>query len=368
MLEKGKLSAFQMGLFMYALILGTSSLSIPAISAQYAKNDFWICPAVASVLGFINIFTAARLHELYPGMTVIQYAERIIGRIPGIIFGVLFFLYLTHTAGAVARLYAEFVAGNFLYKTPLLFVICSMLLLAAFAVRGGVEVLARSGILFTPVFVLPLFVLLLLIPVLDAKNVLPVLGTGIIPVLRGAAAPEAWFGEYFLIAFFLPYLTDPKKGRKWGMLSLCAVVLSFMYIDLILLFLFGPDAGNKIFPLLVAFRYIRAVNFLENMDFIMLGMWVIGSFVKIGGFYYMATLSLGQIFRLSDRRPIVFPTGLLIAMFSLWGLPSFPALASWHRYIVPFETPAILTIIPLILLLIAAFRKNKTPLEGEPAR
>ncbi|NOU97272.1 GerAB/ArcD/ProY family transporter [Paenibacillus sp. LMG 31456] len=366
MLEKGQISAFQLGLIMYSVILATGFLSLPALSAQYAHNDNWLSPIIASITGFVSIYAATRLHELYPKQTIIQYSEQLIGKIAGKILSMIYFLFLTYTTGTITRQYADFVTGNFFFKTPLLLVIFSILLLAAFAVRGGVELLARSAVILTPIFIVPIFILLLLFPELDPNNIFPILSQGMVPVIKGAATPQAWFSEYFLLTFFLPYLTDPEKGRKWGLISLSTVVLSLTYVNLIVLLLLGPDSEYKIYPVLVAFRSIRVGSFIENLESLLLAMWVVGNFIKIGGFYYMASLSFGQCFQLSDYRPTVFPLGLLIAIISLWDLPSFPALAELHRYVTPFELPTILTLIPLLLLMLAVLRKRRATAGGDP--
>ncbi|MFE5322464.1 endospore germination permease [Paenibacillus sp. NPDC056579] len=358
MLEKGKMSAYQMGLLMYPLILATGFITLPVTAGEYAKNDLWMTPLVASICGLISVLTAIRLHELYPKQTPIQYSTRIAGKIPGKILGIAYFLLITSISGTVTRQYADFVTGNFLFKTPILLVIFSILLLAAFAVRGGVEMIARSATIFTPFFILPTFFLLFLIPDLDVRNLFPVLHHGWVPVLKGAAMPQAWFSEYFLISFFLPYLTDPQKGRKWGVLSLSAAIMSLTYVNIITLFLLGVDSSNKMYPILVAFRYISLGNFFENLESLLLAMWVLGNFVKIGGFYYTAALSLAQCLSLSDYRPVVFPVGLLIMACSLWGLPTFAATAIYNRFIIPFELPLMLTVIPLLLLLTAIFKRK----------
>lgn len=367
MLEKGKISALQMGLMMYPTVLATGFLALPTVTAQYAKNDFWLTGIFASFMGFITVYVVTRLHELYPKQTVIQYSELILGKILGKLVGLVFCLFNLYTSGIITREYAEFVTGNFLFKSPILLVISSMILLSAFAVRGGVEMLARSAAVFTPIFILPIFILLLLIPDLDIKNIFPILSHGMTPVLKGTATPQAWMSELFMITYFLPTLTDPEKGRKWGVISLCAIILTMTYVNLITLFLLGPDTGNKSYPILVAFRYISIGNFFENMEALLLAMWVVGNFIKIGVFYYASALSFGQWLNLSDYRPVVFPFGILIVVFSLWDLPSFFRLAFLLRYIGPFHLPSVLLLIPLLLLIVAVLRKRKTISGGEQA-
>lgn len=368
MLEKGKISAFQMGIMMYPAIMATGFLALPTLTAQYAKNDLWLTGIFASLLGLVIVYTATKLHELYPMQTVIEYSEHIAGKLPGKVIGLVYLLFFLHISGFIAREYAEFVKDNFLFKTPMLLIISSMVLLAAFAVRGGLEMVARSAVIFTPLFTLPLFILLLLIPDLDVKNIFPVLNHGIIPVIKGTASPQAWISEFFLLAFFLPFLADPEKGRKWGFLSLCAIVSSMIYVNLISLFLFGPDTDDKMSPVFTAFRYIRVGDFFENLEAMLLAMWVVGNFVKIAVFYYAAVLSCAQWVKLTDFRPAVFPIGLMIVAFSLWDLPNSVIVSYVIKYVIPFYLPAVFSLIPLLLLVTAEWRKRKEPVEGGRVR
>ncbi|MDQ8734178.1 endospore germination permease [Paenibacillus sp. LHD-38] len=356
MLEKGKISGVQMALMLYPTVLATGFLALPTITSQYAQNDFWMTGILSLFMGLITVYTAVRLHELYPNENVIQHSERIAGKLAGKIIGTIFFLYSIHGTGAIVRQYAEFVTGNFLFKTPILLIISSMVLLASIAVRGGLETMARSAVIFTPIFIFPLLFLLLLIPDLDVRNIFPILSHGIIPVLKGTATPQAWVSELFFMTFFLPCLTDPDKGRKWGNMALGAIVLSMAYVNLFALFLLGQDTGDKAYPILVAFRYISAAGIFENLESLLLAMWVVGNFVKICVFFYAAVLSLSQTLRLSDYRPTVFPLGILAIVFSLWDLPSLSRIGIHNRYTAPFEIPAVLTFIPLLLLVIHHLR------------
>ncbi|UOF89273.1 spore germination protein [Fodinisporobacter ferrooxydans] len=152
MLEKGKISAMQMGLMIYPTILGTAILAIPSIIGKQAERDLWISPILASSTGFLTVYIADRLNKIFPGETFIQYSEHILGRVLGKILGFFYMLFFLQTIGNILREYAEFTVGTFLPKTPLLVVIAGLTLLCAFAVRGGIEVLGRLAQIYLPVF------------------------------------------------------------------------------------------------------------------------------------------------------------------------------------------------------------------------
>ncbi|MBY0011226.1 GerAB/ArcD/ProY family transporter [Paenibacillus typhae] len=356
MLEKGKISGFQMALMLYPTVLATGFLTLPTISAQFAGNDLWMTGILSSFMGIITVLVVVRLHEIYPNETIVQQTEHIIGVLPSKLLGILLSIYVVRANGLIIRQYTDFVTGNFLFKTPSLFVTSSMVLLTCITVRGGLELMARCTVIFTPLFMFPLLFLLLLFPDLDINNILPILGRGFIPVLQGSATPLAWISELFLMTFFLPNLTKPEQGRKWGMISLYLIVLSMTFVNLITLFLLGPDISNKIYPVLIAFRYISLANFFENLESLLLAMWVVGNFVKICVFLYAAVFSFTQTLKLSDYRPFVFSFGILTILFSLWDLPNFSALGAVLTYVTPFEIPLVFTLMPLILLIISRLR------------
>ena len=90
-----------------------------------------------------------------------------------------------------------------------------------------------------------------------------------------------------------------------------------------------------------------------------MAIWIVGAFVKISVFYYVAVLGTAQWLNLSDYRSIVWSIGILIVAFSFWSI-----LAQWnHTFlsygVFPFYGLLVQTIIPLFLLVIAVVRKRK---------
>ena len=86
--------------------------------------------------------------------------------------------------------------------------------------------------------------------------------------------------------------------------------------------------------------------------------WVIGAFVKISVFYYVAALSTAQWLNLSDYRAIVWPLGIIIIAFCFWSHPSMVEYSHYLITVFPFYGSFVQTIIPLFLLLIAIVRKK----------
>lgn len=360
-MEKGKISTLQMAMLLYLTIIATGIIGLPAITAKYAGNDLWLSPIIASLAGFFIVFIAVKLHKLYPGKTVMQYSEDIMGRIPGKVIGFFVLIFYLEISGVVVRTYSEFILTSFLFRTPLIFVAASMLFLCAFCIYGRLEVLARCAQFLFPIFILPLFFsIVFLAKDFQFGNILPVLQNGIMPPIKGAIPPSIWFGEIFVIAFLLPYLADGKKVMKFGMFSVLGAMLTLVIVNLAALFVLGMATANKTYPLMNVIRYASFGSFFENIEAVIMAVWVVGAFVKISVLYYVLTLGTAQWLNLSDYRPIVWPIGILLVQFTFWGVPSEMALVRLEATDFPLYSFFIQLCLPLFLLVIALMRnKNK---------
>lgn len=359
MLERGKISPLQMAMMMYATVLATIILTAPAPMVKEAKQDVWISTLLASIPGFLIVVIAYWLHKLYPGKTLIEYCTDILGKAAGKIVALLFLLFYLHICGIIIREYGDFVVGAFLSRTPIAVVMGSMLLVCAYAVRSGLEVIARSSQIIIPVVVLLfLFVPAMLLPELDPDQLLPIMAQGIKPSFRGALVAFGWYVEFVLISFMLPYIKKRRKILMWSGISVLSVMTTAMITNVMLLMLFGQTVSSHTYPVMAAARYISLADFFEHVESFVMAIWVASVFIKISVFYYAISLGTAQWLNLSDFRPIVWPIGFLLLLLSIWSAPNMMDLNDYLSFISPFYTVLVQLIIPLLLLTVALIRKG----------
>lgn len=354
-----------MAMLMYPTILATAILSIPSTTAYYARQNLWLSPILASIIGFFTMIIIHKLHKLFPDKTIIEMNELIIGKVLGKLLSIIFLIYLILTTGLIIRDYGEFIISSFLFNTPLIVVISSMVLLCAFTVHGGLELISRVGQLLFPFFIFPFLLLIaLLAPNFELGNILPVLEDGIIPPIKGAIPTTGWFGEILIITFLLPFLTDKKNCFKYGMMTVFLIMMTLVIGNLAVLFVLGTTTATKIYPLMNVSRYISYADFFENLDAMTMAVWILGAYVKITVFYYAIVLSTIQLFNLSDFRIVVWPLSILLVEFSFWSIPNMMAFSHHGSVYFPFYAFMIQTLIPLLLLLIALVRKKQKAESG----
>jgi len=359
MVEKGRISAFQLAVIMHSTVLATAVLLLPAITAKYAQQDLWMSPLWAAPGGALAIWLAVKLNRMYPKESIVEYSESILGKFAGKIIGLVYLLFLFYANGLIVREYAEFLVGSFLPRTPMIVVTGSMVLVAAYAVYHGIETIARTALVIVPgVFLLHVFGALLILNDLNLEELTPMFEKGVFPSLLGAISPITYLGQFIYITFMLPFVRDQGSSLKWGMWSLASVLFIMLLSTFTTMMLFGDLTSRLIYPVMISSRYISIADFLEHVESLTMAIWVGKTFIKITAFYYFLVVGTAQWLKLSDYRPIVLPMGIIVVLSGVWIAPNLQLLMHYMGTSVVFSALVVHFVIPAFLLIAAKIRKG----------
>ncbi|WP_374724336.1 GerAB/ArcD/ProY family transporter [Calidifontibacillus erzurumensis] len=366
MIDKGKISAFQLAMMMIPTIFATGILLVPAITVKHAKQDLWISPIWASVIGFFLVYILYQLHEMYPNKSLIEYSEILVGKMFGKLIGFIYVVFYLHINGIIIREYAEFVVGTFLVKTPIFVVMGMMILVCAISVYGGIEVLGRMAEIILPFVVFFFFfIIITLLKDLDYHQIFPIFGYGIKPSLLGSIVPQGWYSEFLLVSFLFPFVHDRQNGLKFGMFSVVSVTILLVIVNLAAYMLYGKLTGAFTYPIMVAVRYVSIGDFFEHLEAIVMAIWVAGTFIKISVFFYINVISISQWLKLSDYKPLVLPTAFLLVLLGWWSATSLEELSNFLGTTGAFYLISFQTLIPLFLFCLAKFRNHRKRKKGD---
>ena len=79
---------------MITTILEIGLLSLPGKWA-YANSDGWIIVIIGGILAFVGSLILSALIKLFPNDTFIEYSQRVMGKGPGFILGIVVIIYFT---------------------------------------------------------------------------------------------------------------------------------------------------------------------------------------------------------------------------------------------------------------------------------
>ncbi|KXS43720.1 MULTISPECIES: GerAB/ArcD/ProY family transporter [unclassified Candidatus Frackibacter] len=365
MLEEGRISNKQLQWLIISTIFSTALLFLPSTMIAEAKQDTWLSMILVTIFGLIASYIITKLGQRFPNQTLIGYSRLIVGRIPAKVIAFIYILFFLHIDAVIIREFGEVLTSIFLPNTPMSLIIVIIVVISASGVRNGIEVISRSNEIILPsIFGFLVIIFLFIFPELDAANLRPVLGTGLIPIIKGAYPAALFYAETVILIIILPAVNRPKKALK----SVFKATLITGFIGVIVIVeiitLFGSiEAAQFNLPMLSLIRYISIFDFIERIDALMMAIWFGGGFMKIAVFYYCLTISTAEFFELKSYKPVVLPLGVILTVLSII---LFGNIEEMGKVIFELMPPYYLFIevgIPLILLLIAIIRGVRGEIE-----
>ncbi|MDR4949304.1 GerAB/ArcD/ProY family transporter [Neobacillus cucumis] len=361
-MAKEKISSLQLFYLMTGYVLGTAI--ILGLGAT-AKQDAWLFILIGIVGGLVLMFVFCQLSSYYPGDTLVQMLPKIIGKYLAYPVAILYIIHFTYSAARACRELGDLIVTTILSETPMIVVIGSFMVLMIYCLLGGMETIGRMAEIVFPIYIFALiliWILLLSITEFNLKNLIPVLGNGLMPLLKNAipTAINFPFGETIVIMMFFPFLNKNGRQKKIGMLSIIVGGFLLTVNSIMMISVLGPEIYSRdLFNLLAATQMVSIADFLERFDALVILMMVTGVFFKMGGFTLGAALGISQLFKLKQTSSVVLVLGIIIPPLSLISASSYVEhLEFGFKFYVPYIHTSLQIILPVLLLLIAFIQRK----------
>ena len=357
MLEKGRISGFQTILLLINLVTATAVMLVPSISTSIAGRDAWLTPMVATLPAIYQALIICSLGKKFPGQTLIQYLQTVFYTWPGKALGLSYLFFFIHTNSIIVREFGELIKHTIMPQTPLVVFNVVILLLCAYAISGGLEVLARIIEIAIP-YIIIMVMLLVALTAKDANlnNLLPILENGLLPVFNASLVPSAWRGEVILLAMFLPYLAKPEQAKRYAIIVQILICFLVSVNIIAMIAVLGPNSTARLS--FSTYSLIRDYSIGRSDAFVII-LWVTSIFGKVSLFYYATAIGTAQLFNLKDYRNLVLPIGILLSALSTQVVQSNIELVEYLSKPFPPFAYVFEYVIPTIILVIAKVRGMK---------
>ncbi|NLJ25224.1 MAG: endospore germination permease, partial [Firmicutes bacterium] len=358
-LDGGKISSGQFLAFLVLTRMLAALIEAPTISGTSAEHDAWIGIVLSTLLTIPWGFLLVHLGNMFPGMTIIEYSQVILGPWLGRLVGLVIIIFFLQQSAYAIRLSSAAYVTTIMPETPLLVFVAIITFLSANAARSGIEVLARASTVSFFVAMTMLIVLLILpLNIMDFGNLRPVMARGWQPVGEATLSSFAIYGELLVMTMLIPYL---NRRRDAGPTVFYAILLSgflFTWFTIAITAAFGPLMSTLIMPAFSLGRLVQFALLIERVEVVPLIGWTISVGVKQSLFMWAAMMGIAQWFNLVEVRALAYPVGALVAALSIWlfrGVFDASDFATIKR----FGTLSILISvgIPLFLYIMAIVRR-----------
>lgn len=145
----------------------------------------------------------------------------------------------------------------------------------------------------------------------------------------------------------------------------------FSYIPFIILTVLGIiitlgtiPALDFIYPTFSMVRLARIGAFVQNIDILFIGIWVLGIFGAVTVPWFMACYITQKVFNLRDYRFLAAPSTLIIGVLSIAMAENNLEVTIWNTRIIPQLYLFFFILIPFLIFIITLFKpypQNYTP-------
>ena len=360
MREEGYISPRQAAVLLWFAILPTAILFLPSLLALRAHQDAWLAVIIATLAAGIPSLCIYLLARRFPHYTLFQYCELILGKPVGKMVALCFVLAFFLLNSLVIRQFSEFLTTAVMPETPYLFFACSIVAIAIYAARQGLEVIARCTDFIMPLLVAFIVIILLFAtPEMTTSNLLPVMEYGLRPVLSGALVSWSYMGQVVILTAYGAFLNSPRALGLSLVTGLAGIAFFLGLVTIGTIFVFGPyEASRQIFVGYNLARVVSLGQFFERIEVLFLAIWVAGVFIKIALNLYVTALGLATVTGLKEFRPLVASLGALNIVISVIIYKNLSEIRSDLLMADPGWTLA-WQLLPPVLLLVVAWLRGK---------
>ncbi|MDD2511613.1 MAG: GerAB/ArcD/ProY family transporter, partial [Syntrophomonas sp.] len=256
-------------------------------------------------------------------------------------------------------LFVDFIVTNVLPQTPISVFIGVLLLVGFMAIKSGLENLARCCELVV-LLGLPFAFLIFLAALIEnwrPENLLPFAYMDLKSFSLGL------FSSSYILGKMLPVLSLAFFGPRREKTGTVMLLVIFSYVALMstttlatLMTLDTTMSNIATFPTFSTVRLLHVADFIQNIDIIFIGIWIMGIFATATIPWFMACYTTQQLFALKDYRFLAAPSSLIIGVFSILMSKNILELLAVSMYIIPLLYSIIFILLPFLLFLLTLLK------------
>ncbi|MDP4084128.1 MAG: endospore germination permease [Bacillota bacterium] len=328
-----------------------------------SKNDAWISGILGMFMAAPMLFMYARILSLFPEKSMFDIFELVFGKTIGKAFILIYIWYSFHLGALVIRNYGEFINTVAMPETPIFITMLVLTVVCMLAVRSGIEVIGRISASVLPIlFFIITTVILMSIPKMNFHFIKPILGDGILPVVKGGFSAFSFpFAESVVLMGGFFSLKTKKSPYKVYLIGTVIAGILIIIITLRSIVILGETFTKFYFPTYVAVSMISLGDFIQRIELTVSVVFVFGVFIKSSMCLLVSSKGIAKLFNLQDYRSIVIQVGILMLYFSYTVYDSIMEMKGWAFIVYPYYAFPFQVIFPLIIFMAAEIkvRRNK---------
>jgi spore germination protein len=213
---KNRITMQEAAIMISSFMLGAGVLTLTrTVTEKTGTPDGWISVILGGLAAMLAGVMLAKLSQRFPGQTFYEFNQQLVGKWISWLLNLLLIVYFIAFAGFEIRAMAEVNKLFLLPRTPIEVTMILFIWVGVYLMTGGITAISRLFGLLLPITVLFfLMVLALSIKVVDFNNLRPVMGWGMMPVLKGIESTFLSMVGFEIILFLTSFMEDNRQAVK----------------------------------------------------------------------------------------------------------------------------------------------------------
>lgn len=357
-----KINKTQLAVIFINSVLGVEALSLPNRLSEKVGTDGWI---VIIAAGIISIFLVAMINSVavkYPGKSMVEFGRELVPSPIANIISLIYMIEFIIIGGVILKFFNEVMNIFLLSKTPFQVINITILLLAIYMVRSGIEAMGRFFMIATIILLIPIIVTgVSILPDINISNFYPVFYINKIELLKTIPQTISSYSGFQILFFITFFVKEDKKSlKKYEIISMIIVIITYLLIYLVTLGKYGASKLEyQLWPVMSLMRSIQIPSaFLENIDALVMSVWMVSVFTSLSVALYGSSFIFSRFLKADEMKPFVIPIAVLI--YFIGSLPeNLAQKIAYSDRAVNMTSIITLLIVPTLYFIISKIKEKK---------
>ncbi|WP_066306829.1 GerAB/ArcD/ProY family transporter [Bacillus sp. FJAT-29814] len=301
----------------------------PANLYQKVENAAWMVPLLSSALFFIPLYLLLKTMSLFQGKNMFVVMNKLLGKYVGFTVGLIIFVISSSAISFDSRTYTNIIRTYYFNTTPVLVLYAILIAICAYGAKKGIQHVGSASVLIVFWVICSLaFALLLSIQDSTLQSVLPILGPGILEIIKTTPSSLAIFADFFLLTMLVPYFKSNKEFQKGTWIAYVFVSVQISASVFFIICFFDQSLGGLGYPFHTLIRYISLGTYIPNIEIFFFAIWIMGAIIRFTAFLYLTALIFGQLFKIKDFEYLIPSIATIYLLIGL--IPESPVETIVH--------------------------------------
>lgn len=317
-----KISGNQLFWLLMTTEISTTELVAFRAIISMSRQDAWISTICGGLIALVITVVIAKASLQFANLSIVAWINKRLGKwVTGIIL-VPYFLLGVVGIGLNLKQFMSFVHLELFNTTPQWVLVLIFFLVIIYVThQGGIEGIARCAQLIGPCVIVTLILIEFLnISFMDIHRVLPLYhDSGLHNIFDGSVISLGFFGQTMVLFMLAPFLSKPERAQTslvWAIVTATGL-MTLSILSAILLF--GSHLSARMLnPTFEFARFISSMEFIENVDSIVVVFWIAGYFVTFSMYLFIISHSVGEWMGWIKWKRVIWVVSLFIVTVSFW--------------------------------------------------